>query len=323
MFLEGRPPVNVGVTSNGDIFGGTAGQLRRRARRQAVQLLRRVDLAVPHAVAVVRQPVAPLPVRAAGLLADAVLLRPARRRASTTRRSRRSSAATDAIATRTVRGGTRVRHLPVQPLPPRRAVRPASCSSTRSTTIPALQAASRAVPAGSCTASSVPQRHADAARRRVRPGDDRLPRVRTAGRQHDAAGVRRRAEDRQPAVAADARRRRAPLPAPRRQRRCSRRASAASRAPATSPTSCTSAATRRLRGYDYLQFVGQNVVFANAELRFPLIEAALTPIGVIGGIRGVFFANIGGALVQQPAVVRSVHVVAATSSRRAARKPAA
>ena len=50
-----------------------------------------------------------------------------------------------------------------------------------------------------------------------------------------------------------------------------------------------------LRGYDYLQFAGQNVTFANAELRFPLIEAALTPIGVIGGIRGVFFAGIGGA----------------------------
>ena len=49
-----------------------------------------------------------------------------------------------------------------------------------------------------------------------------------------------------------------------------------------------------MRGYDYLQFVGQNVMFANAELRFPIIEAALTPIGVIGGIRGVFFANIGG-----------------------------
>ncbi len=49
-----------------------------------------------------------------------------------------------------------------------------------------------------------------------------------------------------------------------------------------------------LRGYDYLQFAGQNVVFANAELRFPIIEAALTPIGVVGGIRGVFFANIGG-----------------------------
>ncbi len=50
-----------------------------------------------------------------------------------------------------------------------------------------------------------------------------------------------------------------------------------------------------LRGYNYLEFAGQNVVFANAELRFPLIEAALTPIGVIGGIRGVFFAGIGGA----------------------------
>jgi hypothetical protein len=48
-----------------------------------------------------------------------------------------------------------------------------------------------------------------------------------------------------------------------------------------------------MRGYDYLQFAGQNVVFANAELRFPLIEAALTPIGVVGGVRGVFFANIG------------------------------
>jgi hypothetical protein len=50
-----------------------------------------------------------------------------------------------------------------------------------------------------------------------------------------------------------------------------------------------------LRGYDYLEFAGQNAVVANAELRFPLIEAALTPIGVIGGIRGVFFAGIGGA----------------------------
>jgi hypothetical protein len=48
-----------------------------------------------------------------------------------------------------------------------------------------------------------------------------------------------------------------------------------------------------MRGYDYLEFVGQNVLFGNAELRFPIIEAALTPIGVVGGVRGVFFANIG------------------------------
>ena len=50
-----------------------------------------------------------------------------------------------------------------------------------------------------------------------------------------------------------------------------------------------------MRGYDYLSFVGQNVLFADAELRFPIIEAALTPFGVVGGVRGVFFANIGGA----------------------------
>src|SRR5262249_962444 len=49
-----------------------------------------------------------------------------------------------------------------------------------------------------------------------------------------------------------------------------------------------------MRGYNFLEFVGQNVLFANAELRFPIIEEALTPIGVMGGVRGVFFANMGG-----------------------------
>ncbi len=50
-----------------------------------------------------------------------------------------------------------------------------------------------------------------------------------------------------------------------------------------------------LRGYDYLEFVGNSGFFANAELRFPLIQAMLTPIGVLGGVRGVFFAGLGGA----------------------------
>ena len=50
-----------------------------------------------------------------------------------------------------------------------------------------------------------------------------------------------------------------------------------------------------MRGYEYLEFAGHEGGFANAELRFPLIEAMLTPIGVLGGIRGVFFANLGGA----------------------------
>ena len=50
-----------------------------------------------------------------------------------------------------------------------------------------------------------------------------------------------------------------------------------------------------LRGYEYLQFVGQNAFFANAELRFPLIEAMATPIGILGGVRATLFAGIGGA----------------------------
>jgi hypothetical protein len=48
-----------------------------------------------------------------------------------------------------------------------------------------------------------------------------------------------------------------------------------------------------MRGYDYLEFIGQNVVFGNAELRFPIVEEMLTPIGVLGGLRGVFFFDIG------------------------------
>jgi hypothetical protein len=48
-----------------------------------------------------------------------------------------------------------------------------------------------------------------------------------------------------------------------------------------------------MRGYEYLEFLGHRGFFANAELRFPLIEAMLTPIGILGGVRGVFFANLG------------------------------
>ena len=174
-----------------------AGQLRRRARRQAVQLLRRVDLAVPHAVA---RPTSTC--RAA----SSARCRATRRRSSSTdssaacstiRRSRRSSAAIDAIATRTVRGGTRVRHLPAQTATAASSCPAASCSSNE-----AVQRSRRCSRLAQTTSSQLygaaglPQRHADAARRRVRPGDDGLPRVRTARRQHDAARLRRLAEDR-------------------------------------------------------------------------------------------------------------------------------
>ena len=50
-----------------------------------------------------------------------------------------------------------------------------------------------------------------------------------------------------------------------------------------------------MRGYDYREFLGHKGFYGNAELRFPLIHAMATPIGILGGIRGVFFFNIGGA----------------------------
>jgi hypothetical protein len=50
-----------------------------------------------------------------------------------------------------------------------------------------------------------------------------------------------------------------------------------------------------MRGYEYLEFLGDDASFYNAELRFPVIEAMLTPLGIFGGVRGVFFANLGGA----------------------------
>ena len=49
-----------------------------------------------------------------------------------------------------------------------------------------------------------------------------------------------------------------------------------------------------MRGYEYLEFIGSETAFLNAELRFPFIEAMLTPLGVLGGVRGVLFANMGG-----------------------------
>ena len=49
-----------------------------------------------------------------------------------------------------------------------------------------------------------------------------------------------------------------------------------------------------LRAGEFRSLVGNKGFFFNAEFRLPLITAALTPIGVIGPIRGVFFFDLGG-----------------------------
>ncbi len=49
-----------------------------------------------------------------------------------------------------------------------------------------------------------------------------------------------------------------------------------------------------LRAANFRGVVGNKGFFFNAEFRFPLVHAALTPIGVIGPLRGVFFFDLGG-----------------------------
>ena len=52
---------------------------------------------------------------------------------------------------------------------------------------------------------------------------------------------------------------------------------------------------QELRGYDYLSFSGNMGFFANVELRLPLINAMATPIGILGPVRGTLYGGIGGA----------------------------
>jgi WD40-like Beta Propeller Repeat len=63
----------------------------------------------------------------------------------------------------------------------------------------------------------------------------------------------------------------------------------------TSPEIFFFGGNQELRGYPYLSFSGNEGFFANLELRFPLVHLMATPIGVFGPVRGTFFGGIGGA----------------------------
>jgi Tol biopolymer transport system component len=51
----------------------------------------------------------------------------------------------------------------------------------------------------------------------------------------------------------------------------------------------------QLRGYDFREFVGSRISWANLEFRFPLIDRLDFPIMRLGQIRGFFFLDVGGA----------------------------
>ena len=50
-----------------------------------------------------------------------------------------------------------------------------------------------------------------------------------------------------------------------------------------------------LRGYDFRTFVGDRAMYANFELRFPLVDLLATPVFDLRQVRGTLFLDIGGA----------------------------
>lgn len=50
-----------------------------------------------------------------------------------------------------------------------------------------------------------------------------------------------------------------------------------------------------VRGFDFREFVGDRAFYTNLELRFPLLDALVLPFGVIQGIRGRVFLDVGGS----------------------------
>jgi WD40 repeat protein len=53
-----------------------------------------------------------------------------------------------------------------------------------------------------------------------------------------------------------------------------------------------------LRGYPYLSFVGTEGFFANLELRIPIIDLMKTPIGILGPVRGTIYGGVGSAKIR-------------------------
>jgi len=50
-----------------------------------------------------------------------------------------------------------------------------------------------------------------------------------------------------------------------------------------------------MRGYEYYSFQGNTGFFTNVEFRFPIIDVMKTPIGILGPVRGTLYAGMGGA----------------------------
>ena len=145
----------------------------------------------------------------------------------------------------------------------------------------ALQALADAVPAEHVRIAALPQRQHDAGRRDVRPGNDGVPRIRARSPAARSVSPTTR---RRTSVTAGSRGRRSTATCATtfgsRPTASSRSGFNGLRSWGNNPDFLYYGGNSEMRGYEYLQFVGQRAFFANAELRFPIIEAMPTPFGV-------------------------------------------
>ena len=269
------------------------GVVHRRARRSAVQHVCVVRAAVQDAVVLVPQPLAAAPVGAAGLLADAVLLRtagavflrPGDRAVHQPGRCARHADGARRIA---------VRHLSVQHLSARRAlgrpgalqrgVRRPGCCSSRPIEYQQEEFGTQLFNSGMMMPLGVSFIQETTVFREYGPLSGSTMRLSFEGAPKLGNSLSR----------TDPRRRRALLHAAWRERRvCA--AGLRLQELGDAPSYTFFGGNSEMRGYEYREFLGHKGFYTNAELRFPLIHAMATPIGILGGIRGVFFANLGGA----------------------------
>ena len=182
--MDGRPPVNVGVTSGGDIFGGSAvtfsdvlGDQQFSLYAASISQYRTLSLSylnLAHRFNYALQGFSQTQFFYGNL--ESVFYDPI------------YSGFIDrdlAVATRTVRGGTAFGIWPFNRYR-RVEVFGGLLQYNEQFNDPGLQDYSQQLPAGPVRPAAVPLGHLRPARRQLRPGDDGLPRVRPAGRQHDA-----------------------------------------------------------------------------------------------------------------------------------------
>ncbi len=293
LFLEGRPPVNVGVTSGGDIFGGTQITFSDVLGDKQFNFFAASISQYRTLVWFIRESLAAVPIRHPGVFANRILLRSAWQRflrpvVVADHRPRSGAGHAD------VAGRQRLRHLAVQPVSAHRGLGGHRELQGRVRAIRAWSSTPRSIrsrsTASSCsTTASRSRSGSPTCRRRLSSASsDRWPGTRCGSvmrwRRKSATPCRDRASTRTCGTTSDWE-----------ARGCWPSAGAGFKSWGDAPSFNYFGGNSDLRGYEYLQFIGNNTFYGNAELRFPLIEAMLTPIGILGGVRGVFFAGAGGA----------------------------